>query len=258
MSRLKILVTNDDGVHAPGIQILAAALAEVGDVTIVAPDRDRSGASHSLTLSRPLYVTKIDEHTFSVQGTPTDCVHLALTGLLEHTPDIVVSGINAGANMGDDVIYSGTVGAALEGRFLGLPSIAVSLTGEHRHFETAASVTRQLVHYLAIKHPNDVMTLSINVPDVLIDDLEGFEITRLGSRHCAAPAIKQQDPRGRTIYWIGAAGDENDATLGTDFFAIKNRKVSITPLNVDLTSYNSFDELAHWAQSFVEYKNRHG
>lgn len=255
---MRILVTNDDGVYSPGIRQLAAALAEIGEVTIVAPDRDRSGASHSLTLSRPLYVNKIEERVYSVQGTPTDCVHLALTGLLDHVPNIVVSGINTGANMGDDVIYSGTVGAALEGRFLGLPSVAVSLTGAHKHIETAAIVTRHVVHYLSVHAPKDVITLSINVPDVLVEDLQGYEITRLGSRHCAAPAVKQKDPRGRTIYWIGAAGNENDASLGTDFFAIKNNKVSITPLNVDLTSYKTFDELAHWIEKFSEHKDRYG
>lgn len=254
---MRILVTNDDGVHAPGIAVLAEALREIAEVVIVAPDRDRSGASHSLTLSRPLSVQKIKDDVYSVQGTPTDCVHLALTGLLEQTPDIVVSGINAGANMGDDVIYSGTVGAALEGRFLGFPSIAVSLVGEHKHYQTAAIVIRQLVHYLQSCQLQKATTLNVNVPDVLIEDIKGFEVTRLGSRHCAAPAIKQTDPRGREIYWIGAAGDENDADQGTDFFAVRNNQVSITPLDVDLTCFRSFDEVGTWVDAFEKHKDSH-
>ncbi len=245
---MRILVTNDDGINAPGIKALANALREIGDVTVVAPDRDRSGASHSLTLCQPLSVTFHSKNEISVQGTPTDCTHLALTGLLDYTPDIVVSGINAGANMGDDVIYSGTVGAALEGRFLGLPSIAVSLAGEHKHFETAAIATRQLVHHLTKNNIQSVGTLNINVPDVLFEELEGFEVTRLGSRHGAAPAIKAKDPRGRDIYWIGAAGDENDATQGTDFFAVKHNRVSITPLDTDLTYYRAFDDISKWLE----------
>ena len=154
--------------------------------------------------------------------------------------------------MGDDIIYSGTVGAALEGRFLGLLPIAVSLTNDHRHFETAAIVTRRLVHYLQSTSLEHVSTFNINVPDVLIEDVEGFEVTRLGSRHCAEPAVKQQDPRGRTIYWIGAVGNENDASVGTDFYAIKHNKVSITPLNIDLTCYKSFDEAVNWINNFVD------
>ena len=247
---MRILVTNDDGVHAPGIEVLATALREIAEVVIVAPDRDRSGASHSLTLSRPLYVNKLRDDLISVQGTPTDCVHLALTGLLDQVPDIVVSGINNGANLGDDIIYSGTVGAALEGRFLGFPSIAVSLTGEHRHYETAAIMTRRLIHYLQETSLEQVATLNINVPDVLIEDIKGFEVTRLGSRHCAEPAVRQEDPRGRTIYWIGAVGNENDASRGTDFYAVRHNKVSITPLNIDLTCYKSFDDVAHWINNF--------
>ncbi len=252
---MNILITNDDGVNAPGIQALTEALSEIASVVVVAPDRDRSGASHSLTLSRPLSVTKIRKDVYSVEGTPTDCVHLALTGLLEHQPDIVVSGINAGANMGDDVIYSGTVGAALEGRFLGFPSVAVSLTGEHRHYQTAAIEVRRLVHYLQHTRLNKATTLNVNVPDILIEDIEGFEVTRLGSRHCAASAVRQTDPRGREIFWIGAAGDENDATQGTDFFAVKHNRVSITPLDVDLTCYRSFDEVGHWIEDFANHKD---
>ena len=248
---MKILVTNDDGIHAPGIRALANALAEIAEITMVAPDRDRSGASHSLSLSVPLTVHKMDnKEEYVIEGTPTDCVHLALTGYFEKKFDLVVSGINAGANMGDDVIYSGTVGAALEGRFLGFPSIAVSLTGGHKNYETAAIMTRKIVTYLKSHQLQKTMTLNVNVPDVVIEDIRGFEVTRLGSRHPAEPAIKQKDPRGRTIYWIGPAGEENDAGVGTDFHAIKNRYVSITPLQVDLTAYNAFDEVADWVKHF--------
>ena len=247
--KMRILVTNDDGINAPGIKILAEELAKIADVTVVAPDRNRSGASHSLTLSQPIRVTELREHYFIVEGTPTDCVHLALTGLLEHTPDIVVSGINDGSNLGDDVIYSGTVGAAMEGRFLGFPAIAVSLVGD-THYRTAALMVRKLVHYLQSVPLEKTMMLNINVPDIAVDEIEGFEVTRLGSRHGAAPAIKQQDPRGRTIYWIGATGEENDAAMGTDFFAVRHKKVSITPLHIDLTSYTAFDEVSHWIKAF--------
>jgi 5'-nucleotidase len=251
--RISILVTNDDGFYAPGINALATELSTIADVTVVAPDRDRSGASHSLTLSTPLSIKKVSEKKFIVEGTPTDCVHLALTGFFQESFNLVVSGINSGANMGDDVIYSGTVGAAVEGRFLGLPSIAVSLAGEHKNFETAAKVTRQLVTYMTQHHFKKTTTLSINVPDVPFEKIRGFQITRLGSRHAAEPAIKQKDPRGRTIYWIGPAGKENDAGIGTDFHAIKNHYVSITPLQVDLTAYESFDEVSAWVNNFEAF-----
>jgi 5'-nucleotidase len=240
---LNILVTNDDGVHAPGIKALAQGLSTLGKVTVMAPDRDRSGASHSLTLSAPLTVHKLEEDRYMVEGTPTDCVHLALTGYFpDRSFDLVVSGINRGANLGDDVIYSGTVGAAIEGRFLGTPSVAVSLVGDE-HYDTAAQVTVEFIQHL-LQHPiKKTMTISINVPDMLRSALRGFEVTRLGSRHPAEPSIKQRDPRGRTIYWIGAAGEKNDAELGTDFHAVENRFVSITPLHIDLTSYQAFEEM---------------
>jgi len=247
--KIRILVTNDDGINAPGIKFLAEALSEIADVTVVAPDRNRSGASHSLTLSQPLRVTELSERRIMVEGTPTDCVHLALTGLFEYTPDIVVSGINDGSNLGDDVIYSGTVGAAMEGRFLGFPAIAVSLVGD-THYRTAALMVSKLIHYLEQRRLEKTMMLNINVPDVPVEEVKGFEVTRLGSRHGAAPAIKQQDPRGRTIYWIGATGEEDDAGIGTDFYAVRNNKVSITPLHTDLTSYPAFEEVSHWIKAF--------
>ena len=248
---MRVLVTNDDGINSPGIHALADALREIAEVVIVAPDRDRSGASHSVTLSRPLYVNHLAEDIISVQGTPTDCVHLAMMGLLDKLPDMVVSGINAGFNLGDDVIYSGTVGAALEGRFLGLPSIAVSLARDSKHLQTAAIVARRLVHHLKAHLLREVNTLNVNVPDVLIEDIGGYDVTRLGSRHWAEPAVEQKDPYGRTIYWIGSLGDENDASMGTDFYAVKHNKVSITPVNIDLTSYHSFDNVTNWLEKFA-------
>lgn len=251
---MRILVTNDDGVNAPGIIALAEALREIADVVIVAPDRNRSGASHSLTLSRPLYVEHLSDDVISVQGTPTDCVHLALTGLLDVVPDIVVSGINAGANLGDDVVYSGTVGAALEGRFLGFPSLAVSLLEDNTDYKTAAIVVRDIVQHLLKCNLRKTTTLNINVPNIPLEKIEGYDITRLGSRHSAEPAIKQRDPRGRDIYWIGAVGAENDSTQGTDFYAVRHNRVSITPLDVDLTNYQSFDEVSHWVEKFQIHK----
>jgi len=204
---MRILVSNDDGYRAPGLAALAQAMAQLGEVTVVAPERNRSGASNSLTLDHPLRVQVGDNGYFYVDGTPTDCVHLAITGLLEQEPDLVVSGINAGANLGDDVLYSGTVAAAMEGRFLGLPAIAVSLTGEDpRHYATAAEVAKRLVTRLRSQPlPMDTI-MSVNVPDLPWEELGGFEATRLGHRHKAEPVVKSQDPRGRPIYWVGAAG----------------------------------------------------
>lgn len=185
----------------------------------------------------------------SVDGTPTDCVHLAITGLLEHEPDMVVAGINAGANMGDDVIYSGTVAAAMEGRFLGLPAIAVSLAGERLfHYETAAQVTLKLIEKLQHDSlPADTI-LNVNVPDVPWNELTGFEATRLGRRHKSEPVLKGKDPRGRPIYWVGPVGPEEDAGLGTDFFAVRRNAVSVTPIQVDLTRYEAIDKVANWLQ----------
>jgi len=246
---MRILVSNDDGYRAPGLAALAQAMAQLGEVTVVAPERNRSGASNSLTLDHPLRVQVGDNGYFYVDGTPTDCVHLAITGLLEREPDLVVSGINAGANLGDDVLYSGTVAAAMEGRFLGLPAIAVSLTGEDpRHYATAAEVAKRLVTRLR-SQPLPVDTImSVNVPDLPWEELDGFEATRLGHRHKAEPVVKSQDPRGRPIYWVGAAGPEEDAGAGTDFHAVRSGRVSITPLQVDLTRYAALDSVAGWIE----------
>jgi 5'-nucleotidase len=249
-SKMRILVSNDDGVDAAGIRMLASVLREAGhEVTVVAPDRDRSGASNSLTLDLPIRLKRIDHYTVSVAGTPTDCVHLALTGLLEFEPDIVVSGINNAANLGDDVIYSGTVSAAMEGRFLGLPAVAVSLvTRNHdpKHFETAARAAVEIVARLkADPLPADTI-LNVNVPDLPWNEVKGFEVTRLGNRHRAEGCIAQKDPRGNEVYWIGPAGREQDSGPGTDFHAVRTGHISITPIQVDLTRYQALEKVASW------------
>jgi 5'-nucleotidase len=244
---MHILVSNDDGVHAQGLLALVNSLRTIARVTVVAPDRNRSGASNSLTLNNPLRVRQLDNGFYSVEGTPTDCVHLALTGLLQEPPDMVVSGINCGANLGDDVLYSGTVAAAMEGRFLGLPAIAISLVGwESNHFETAGIIAKSLVERLQGDPLPAQTILNVNVPDMPLADLQGIAVARLGARHKAEPIIKSLDPRGEEIYWFGPAGPESDAGPGTDFHAIKAHYVSVTPLLLDLTHYKTFDQLAGW------------
>lgn len=246
---MHILVSNDDGYRAPGIQALAKALRKVAKVTVVAPDRDRSGASNSLTLESPIRIWEADSDLFSVDGTPTDCVHLAITGFLDPVPEMVVSGINAGSNMGDDVLYSGTVAAAMEGRTLGRPAIAISLCSHApQHFETAAHVAQRVLEQLTSDPlPADTI-LNVNVPDLPLDEIKGFEATRLGQRHRAEAVIRAQDPRGRPIYWIGPAGPEQDAGPGTDFYAVRRGYVSVTPLQIDLTRYQALDQVAGWIQ----------
>jgi len=246
---MKILISNDDGYMAEGIKALAEAMSTLGDITVVAPDRNRSGASNSLTLENPLRVNKLDNGIYRVEGTPTDCVHLAITGLLDDEPDMVVAGINAGANLGDDVLYSGTVAAAIEGRFLGLPAVAISLNGHTAtHYETAAWAAKKLIKQLLESSlPADTI-LNINVPDIPIEEITGFESTRLGRRHKAEPVIKELDPRGRAMYWVGPAGEEEDAGPGTDFDAIRRGAVSVTPLQIDLTHYDAIDGVANWLQ----------
>jgi len=252
---MRVLVSNDDGVDAPGIRILAAGLREAGhEVLTVAPDRDRSGASNSLTLDMPIRVIRQDAVTWRVYGTPTDCVHIALTGMLESEPDIVVSGINNTANLGDDVIYSGTVAAAMEGRFLGLPAVAVSLvTADHvgRHYETAARAAVEIIARLKTDPlPADTI-LNVNVPDLPWDGIRGFEVTRLGNRHRAEACIPQRDPRGRQWWWIGPAGPEQDAGPGTDFNAVRRGCISITPIHVDLTRYHALEQVASWVDGLA-------
>ncbi len=249
---MRVLVSNDDGVDAPGIRVLAERLAVVGSVTVVAPDRDRSGASNSLTLDQPIRVSRMDDGRYRVAGTPTDCVHLALAGLLDFQPDIVVSGINNAPNLGDDVIYSGTVSAAMEGRFLGLPAIAVSLVchnHEAKHYETAAQAALVLMQRLLVDPlPADTI-LNVNVPDRPWNEIRGFAVTRLGRRHRSAPCIRERDPRGRPIYWIGPAGEAEDDGPGTDFHAVREGSISITPIQVDLTRYQALEKVAGWVTS---------
>ena len=246
---MKILVSNDDGITAPGIQILSKKLSEIADIYVMAPDRNRSGASNSLTLSQPLRVRALENHAFSVEGTPTDCVHLALTGFFDFEFDMVISGINDGANLGDDVLYSGTVAAAMEGRNLGLPAIAVSLAGRPvTYYDTAAEIVKNLAKKLKSDPLRAQTILNINVPNVPLDGLSGIEVTRLGKRHTAEPTIKTTDPRGRPIYWIGAPGEEADAGPGTDFYAIQRNAVSITPLHLDMTNYKIFEQISNWTK----------
>lgn len=245
---MHILLSNDDGYLAPGLRALDQALGTVADTVVVAPDRDRSGASNSLTLEMPIRARAAEHGYIRVEGTPTDCVHLAITGLLEQEPDMVVSGINSGPNLGDDVIYSGTVAAATEGRFLGYPAIAISMSShDPQHYETGAQVALDLVKRLRDGNPfDDNIIFNVNVPDMPYEQLAGVLGTRLGHRHKAEPAVRGEDPRGRAIYWVGPAGAEADAGEGTDFHALRNRFVSITPIQVDLTRHQLVPELQEW------------
>ncbi|WP_076412555.1 5'/3'-nucleotidase SurE [Shewanella sp. UCD-KL12] len=244
---IKILVSNDDGVTAPGIKALSDALSESYQVMTVGPDRNCSGASNSLTLTNPLRINTLSSGFVSVSGTPTDSVHLAIRELYPDEPDMVVAGINAGANLGDDTLYSGTVAAAMEGRFLGLPAVAVSLVGANlEHYDTAAFFACKIIAGLLKKPIAQDQILNINVPDLPIEKIKGIKVTRLGARHRAAGMIKAQDPAGRDIYWLGPPGDEQDASEGTDFHAITNGYVSVTPLTVDLTAFERITPLQEW------------
>jgi 5'-nucleotidase len=244
---MKLLVSNDDGVFAPGIKALSDALKTLGDVETIAPDRNCSGASNSLSLENPIRVQRIENGYLAVKGTPTDCVHLAVNGLLDELPDLVVTGINAGANLGDDVLYSGTVAGATEGRLLGIPAIAVSLAGtELRHYETAAKVALKVARAVLASQLPSRDILNVNVPDLPYDELKGYRVTRLGHRHRAEPMLKDVDPRGLPIYWLGLPGAKADAGAGTDFDAIENGYVSITPISVDMTAHGSITGLADW------------
>jgi len=244
---MRILLSNDDGYFSPGIECLARTLAEVADITVVAPERDRSGASNSLTLDRPLSLKRAANGYYHVNGTPTDCVHLAVTGMLDEMPDMVVSGINLGANMGDDTIYSGTVAAATEGFLLGIPSLAVSLCSKvGAHFETAARVTLELVQMIRRQQARDAVLLNVNVPDVPYAQLRGKVVTRLGKRHKAEAVVRTITPRNETVYWVGAAGEAQDSGEGTDFFAVSRDEVSITPLQIDLTHGAQLPLIRRW------------
>lgn len=244
---MHILISNDDGFLAEGIKTLAEHLVKIAKVTIVAPDLNRSGASSSLTLDTPLSVKEFEPDYFYVNGTPTDCVHIALTGLMSEIPDFVISGINDGANMGDDTVYSGTVAAAKEGYLVNIPSFAISMSQHNAtHFETAAKVTTELVqHY--VKTPMETpLLLNVNVPDIPYEQLQGKMITRLGKRYKADAPIEAQTPRGDKIYWIGPAGKPKDNSQGTDFHAVENNQVSITPLGADLTQHDQMSVLKSW------------
>ncbi len=244
---MRILISNDDGYFSPGIEKLAEVAGAFGEVTVIAPERDRSGASNSLTLDRPLSVRVAANGFFYVNGTPTDCVHLAVTGLLDHRPDLVLSGINDGANMGDDTIYSGTVAAAMEGYLLGVPSIAFSLARRgHEHLDTAAVVARRLLERHARNPIVSPTLLNVNVPACPLDELRGVMVTRLGRRHLAEPVVRTTSPRGDTIYWIGPAGRAKEAGPGTDFHAVEQGWASITALDIDLTAERSLDAVRDW------------
>ncbi len=244
---MQILVSNDDGYLSPGLHTLVAAMRGFGTVTVVAPDRDRSGASNSLTLENPLRATLTESGYYKVNGTPTDCVHLGITGLMDAEPDMVVSGINLGANLGDDVIYSGTVAAAMEGRHLGLPALAVSICSfTPTHLETAAWAVETIVHKLQAEPLPAEVILNINIPDLPLEKIHGFRATRLGHRHKAEPATRTMDPRGQTIFWVGPPGPEQDAGEGTDFHAVNQGCISVTPLQIDLTRHGQVASMQGW------------
>jgi len=252
---VKILLSNDDGYRAEGLAALGEAIKPLGAVTIVAPDRNRSGASNSLTLDVPVRAVRYDANAYYVNGTPTDCVHLAISGLFDFEHDIVVTGINDGANLGDDTLYSGTVAAAVEGRFLGLPAVAVSLCltpDSPRNFASAARVAAQLLERVA-RHPlqgseEGPVILNVNVPDLPDGQLRGIKVTRLGNRHRAKPIVRAKDPRGREVYWVGNAGAGQDAGPGTDFHAVAEGYASITPLQIDLTRHAALADLQRWLE----------
>ena len=247
---MRILLSNDDGYFSPGIECLARALSAVAEITVVAPERDRSGASNSLTLDRPLSLKRAGNGFYHVNGTPTDCVHLAVTGMLDELPDMVVSGINNGANMGDDTIYSGTVAAATEGFLLGIPSLAISLGSKHgSNFETAARVAVNLVQMIRRQDVREPLLLNVNVPDVPYESLRSQAVTRLGKRHKAEAVVRTVTPRNETVYWVGAAGEAQDAGEGTDFYSVANNQVSITPLQIDLTHSAQLPVLRRWLAS---------
>jgi 5'-nucleotidase len=246
---MKILLSNDDGYLAPGLAALRRALEPIADIIIVAPERNHSGSSNSLTLDRPLRVQHMESNYYVINGTPADCVHIALTGLLDEAPDLVVSGINSGANLGDDTLYSGTVAAAMEGRFLGLPAIAVSLAGRKaKYFDTAGKLAADLVSNLELRPlPNDIL-LNVNVPDVPVNELKGVRATELGVRLPPSPAIKAFDPNGNEVYWIGPAGRAKNKSDGTDFAAVIDRYASITPIQFDLTHHRRVEHLSEWLE----------
>src|SRR5882672_1431344 len=247
---MRILVSNDDGYLSPGLQALVDAMQPYGEIFVIAPEQNHSGASNSLTLNRPLSVQRGSNGFLLVNGTPTDCVHIGLTGLLEHRPDLVVSGINDGQNMGDDTIYSGTVAAAMEGYLLGIPSIAFSHVDKgHAHLDAAAECAARLIARIATLPLPAAMLLNVNIPNVARSDLRGLRATRLGKRHPSEPVIQSKNPRGEKIWWVGSAGSAMDAGPGTDFDAVAQRYVSLTPLQIDLTHTQQLPLVAAWLES---------
>ncbi len=244
---MKILISNDDGYQAEGIKTLTRYLSQDHEVVVVAPSENKSAASSSLTLNKPLQPIEVDDNIYSIDATPSDCVHLALSGFLDDEFDLVVTGINFGPNLGDDVIYSGTVAGAIEGRFLGLPSVAISLASwEGKHFESAGRVASQVVNQIHTSQLSHDTVLNVNVPDVPYEDIQGFQTTRLGKRHMSEESVQDQDDSSK--YWIGENGKESDNGVGTDFHAIANNYVSVTPLQIDLTKYNEIDTVSEWLQ----------
>lgn len=250
---MNILLSNDDSVYAPGIKALYNELSKIANVTVVAPEVDRSAAGKSLTISAPLLPKTLENGFIQVNGTPTDCVHLALTELLDNKPDIVVAGINAGANLGDDTLYSGTVAAATEGYFFGLPAIAFSLTGDlsTQNYARAAGYAAKIVENAVKSNMKKDSILNVNIPCLKTHpSKKEIHVTRLGQRHKAANMVKLRDPKGRQVYWIGPPGDQQDAGAGTDFYAIDNGHISITPLQMDLTRHAAISEVK---QHFSEF-----
>ena len=246
---MHILITNDDGIFAPGITALAEALQQIAKVSVIAPDQNRSGVSRAFTLEYPLRVMHTPVGWWQLNGTPADCVKLALGGFLNDQPDMVVSGINAGANLGDDILYSGTVGGAMEGRFLKYPPIAISATA-HRHdqmyYETAARVACELVQKIVREKADPSLIFNVNVPSIPFDELQGYQITRQGDRHLSEPMLASEDGRGRRIYWLGESGKIKDGSEGTDFHAVHSNKVSVTPLQIDLTAHREIEKVRQW------------
>ena len=248
---MRILISNDDGYQAKGIKQLTKSLSEIAEVIVVAPSENKSAASSSLTLGRPLKPIQIEENVYAIDATPTDCVHLALCGFIKESIDLVVTGINFGANLGDDTIYSGTVAGAIEGRFLGLPSIAISLASwEGNHFETAGEIAKILVTQIGKSELSHNTIINVNVPDIPLNEIKGIKSTRLGSRHKSEPSIK--DKEDTSLYWIGENGKEDDNSEGTDFHAISNKFVSVTPLQIDTTKHSEVRKVNDWLQK-IDY-----
>ena len=248
---MRILISNDDGYKAKGIKQLTKSLSEIAEVIVVAPSENKSAASSSLTLGRPLKPIQIEENIYAIDATPTDCVHLALCGFIKKPIDLVVTGINFGANLGDDTIYSGTVAGAIEGRFLGLPSIAMSLASwEGNHFETAGEIAKILVTQIGKSELSYNTIINVNVPDIPLSKIKGIKSTRLGSRHKSEPSIK--DKEDKSLFWIGENGKEADNSEGTDFHAISNNFVSVTPLEIDTTKYSEVKRMNDWLQK-IDY-----